>query len=217
MDRFATACKHFALTISLRNRVYVPGSANSTTTTYHYLMTQSWSLWEMLLPGQYSQQQWILDAEIALRISKASSAFGRLCKHLWQDKDIRFCKRLPPTKQLSSVHSFTGTTYHHHIQQLEQFHLRRICNIRWQDNISNLQVLEKCDLPSIEHHVIQCQLRRTGHIVRMEDSRIPIMLLYGQLKLGYRDVGRPCKRTRIAWKEILEHVRHRHLRSPRTG
>ena len=82
-----------------------------------------------------------------------------------------------------------------YIQQLEQFHqycLRWICNIRWQDKISNFQVLEKCDLP-IEHLIIQSQLRWAGHVVHMEDSRIRKMLLYGQLKLGYRDISRPCK------------------------
>ena len=63
--------------------------------------------------------------------------------------------------------------------QLEQFHqrcLRKIYNIKWQDRVSNLQVLEKCGLPSIECLIIKCHLRWTEHIVRMEDDRIPKML-----------------------------------------
>ena len=94
-----------------------------------------------------------------------------------------------------------------HIQQLEQFHqrcLRKICNIKWQDRVSNLQVLEKCGLPSIECLIIKCQLRWTGHIVRMEDDRIQKMLLYGQMKEGHRDQGRPFKRYKDTLKANLK-------------
>ena len=67
-----------------------------------------------------------------------------------------------------------------------------------------LQVLEKCGLPSIECLIIKCQLRWTGHIVRMEDDRIPKMLLYGQLKEGHRDLGRPFKRYKDTLKANLK-------------
>ena len=67
-----------------------------------------------------------------------------------------------------------------------------------------LQVLEKCGLPSIDCLIIKCQLRWTAHIVRMEDDRIPKMLLYGQLREGHRDQGRPFKRYKDTLKANLK-------------
>ncbi|XP_037782326.1 uncharacterized protein LOC119578773 [Penaeus monodon] len=57
--------------------------------------------------------------------------------------------------------------------------LSMICNIKRQDRVSNLQVPEKYGLTSTECLIIKYQLRWTGHIVRMEDNRIPKTLLYG--------------------------------------
>ena len=100
----------------------------------------------------------------------------------------------------------TWTTYRRHIQQLERFHqrcLRSICSIKWQDKVSNLEVLQKCGLPSVESLIIKAQLRWAGHVVRMPDSRIPKMLLYGQLKEGQRGLGRPLLRFRDTLKANL--------------
>ena len=51
----------------------------------------------------------------------------------------------------------------------------------------------------------QRRLRWIGHVRRMEDGRIPKDLLYGELELGSRPVGRPklrfgnvCKRDMLA-------------------
>ena len=63
--------------------------------------------------------------------------------------------------------------------------LRSIMSIRWQDKISNLEVLERVESQSIESVLIKAQLRWTGHVVRMEDHRIPKQLLYGEVR--YKD------------------------------
>ena len=47
---------------------------------------------------------------------------------------------------------------------------------------------------------IQC--RWTGHVVRMEDDRIPKIFLYGQQEIGVRYRGRPLLR----YKDRLRHT-----------
>ena len=55
----------------------------------------------------------------------------------------------------------------------------------------------------MESLIIKAQLRWAGHFVRMPDSHIPKMLLYGQLKEGQRGLGRPLLRFRDSLKANL--------------
>ena len=48
--------------------------------------------------------------------------------------------------------------------------------IRWQDKISNLEVLEKVGSTSIEANLLQAHLRWTGHVIVMDKTRIPKQL-----------------------------------------
>ena len=217
MDRFASACKRFGLTISLgkTKSMYQPAraqhSGNPSPPAIKIDDTEIKSVDKFCYLGSTICSSGTLDAEVTLRIAKASAAFGRLNNELWNDKGITFSTKINTYRAVLLTTLLycceTWTTYRRHIQQLEQFHqrcLRKILNIRWQDRVSNLQVLEKSGLPSIESLLIQRQLRWTGHVVRMSDSRIPKMLLYGQLKEGHRDLGRPHKRFKDTLKTNLK-------------
>ena len=81
--------------------------------------------------------------------------------------------------------------------------LRKICNIRWQDRIANTTVLEMYGTMSIYTLLVKSQLCWVGH-VRMEDSRIPKVLFYGQLKDSTRREGRPLR-----YKDTLKYnIKH---------
>lgn len=100
----------------------------------------------------------------------------------------------------------TWTTYCRHIQQLEQFHQRcpqSICNIKWRDKVSKLEVLQKCGLPSLESLIMRAQHQWAGHVVRMPDSCMPKLLLYRQLKERECGLGRPLLRYKDKLKELL--------------
>src|SRR2546425_1253564 len=88
----------------------------------------------------------------------------------------------------------TWTCCRRHIKQLEQFrmrHLRAILKKKWQDKISNIEVLERSRCSSIEAMIISAELRRVGHVVRMADDRLPKQLLYAELAQGKRSqIGR---------------------------
>ena len=98
----------------------------------------------------------------------------------------------------------TWTTYRRHVKLLEQFQqrcLRSICGIKWQDRVSNLEVLHRCDTPSVESHIIKALLSWTGHLARMEDHRIPKALdLFGQLEKGKISVEKPSLRYKDTFK-----------------
>ena len=83
------------------------------------------------------------------------------------------------------------------LEQFQQRCLRFICRIKWQDKVSNVEVLERCGVSSVESQIIRAQIRWVGHVYRMEDSRIPKAIMFSQLALVYslRSVprGRPAE------------------------
>ena len=90
--------------------------------------------------------------------------------------------------------SYTYTLYRRHIKRLSQIHLRHlraILGIRWSDRVTNNEVLQLADMPSIEAMLLSGQLTYTGDVVRMNDDRRPKAVLYGELWQVKRNVGRP--------------------------
>ena len=47
---------------------------------------------------------------------------------------------------------------------------------------------------SIEIMLLKIQFRWAGHVSRMEDHRLPKVILYGELSIGHRDKGAARKR-----------------------
>ena len=45
--------------------------------------------------------------------------------------------------------------------------------------------------------VTTIQLRWAGHVTRIEDHRLPIVILYGELSTGHRDKAAPRKRYKV--------------------
>jgi len=81
-----------------------------------------------------------IDEKVSARLAKASAAFGRLMKRLWNDHGIRLTikiavyKAIVLTTLLYSCESWTS--YRRHIAKLDQFHLRclrKLAHIKWQD------------------------------------------------------------------------------------
>lgn len=139
-----------------------------------------------------------IDKELNTRIAKASSAFGKLRKRLWQNHNIKTDTKMAVYRAivLSTLlyGSETWTIYKRHIRLLDRFHqycLRQILRIHWTDRVSNTQVLQKSKMSGIEAFLIRNQLRWAGHVKRMSDGRLPKQLLFGQLKNGSRKRGRP--------------------------
>ena len=91
-------------------------------------------------------------------------------------------------------------------KRINTFHfrcLRRILKIRWQQKITNEEVLRRTGLTTMYTTFSQ---RRLRHFRRMSDVRILKVLLYGELVGGKRNVGRPRLRYKDACKRDLRTI-----------
>ena len=82
--------------------------------------------------------------------------------------------------------------------------LRRILHITWQDKVTNNSVLGRAGIPSMYTLLKQRRMRLLGHVVRMDDGRIPKDLLSGELAQGKRPTGRPQLRYNDVCKRDLK-------------
>ena len=145
------------------------------------------------------------------RIQKASQAFGRLRIKVLQHKSISLSTKLKVYNTIVLPSLLYGcetwTLYRRHLRKLEQFHARSlhpIMQICWQDRASNQEVLQRASTTSIETMVLKAQLRWTGHVIRMDESRIPHQPFYGELSQCRRNQGRPKKKHNDHLKSNLK-------------
>ena len=99
-------------------------------------------------------------------------------------------------------------------RMLNTFHmrcLRHIIGITCQDKVPNNDVLESDGIPSMFVFLKQRCMRWLGHVVRVDDGRIPKDVLYGELAQGKHSTGTPhlhykevCKRDLKALGMSLE-------------
>ena len=215
MDRFSASCTAFGLTISIKKTkvmftpppgtayiepsIFVNGFKLEAVNTFVYL-------------GSTMSRDGTLDAEITHRIEKASIAFGRLEERVWSDRDLKNETKIVVyvacvlSALLYAAEAWTALR--RHITLLERFHqqcLRRILKVKWQTFTPDTKVLELSKLGSIEAIVMQMNLRWSGHVSRMDDSRIPKRLLYGELEVGKRKRGGRTTRFKDYLKRNLNH------------
>ena len=84
--------------------------------------------------------------------------------------------------------------YRRQVKKLHAFimrHLRWTVKITWMDKVTNKEILERTELPSMEELLIRKNLRWTGHLMRMSPDRLPKQVLYSQLSSGHGKRGRP--------------------------
>ena len=96
-----------------------------------------------------------------------------------------------------------GVLYRRYVKKLHAFmmrHLRSIMKIRWQDKVTNIKVLKRAGLSTIEDLIIRKNLRWTGHLLKMPTGRLPRQVLYSTQPEGQRPRGRP----RLRYKDTIK-------------
>lgn len=214
MDAFARACENFGLTISTKKTevlhqpppnvpyvepdISVNGQRLAAVDKFVYL-------------GSTLSRAANIDEEVAYRVARASAAFGRLRKNVWERRGLSIATKLKVYKAVvlpSLLYACeTWTIYSQHAKKLNALHmrcLRSLLRIKWQDKVPDTEVLLRAKMESIHAILLRSQLRWAGHVLRMDDSRLPKRLLYGELTVGKRTLGRPKKRYKDTLKEALK-------------
>ena len=135
--------------------------------------------------GSYVSSDCSMKEELASRIQAMSCAFGRLRKRVFDSHDLTPLTKVAVYNQclmpLLMYGSETWTPYQHEVMQLrttQQRHLCLILNIKWDDYISNEEVLRRADVKDMEVMLVRTRLRWLGHVCRMNNDRPVKQLLY---------------------------------------
>ena len=117
------------------------------------------------------------DYEVIARTAKASVAFGRGRRNVWEKKGIRLDTKLKVYKAvvlpILLYACETLTVYQRRAKTLNHFHLLPEKKLSWQDNIPDTEVLKKAGMQSLNTYLKLAQLRWTGHVTSMPDEPQP--------------------------------------------
>ena len=159
-DCFSSAARRFGLTISIKKTevLFQPARGNPYIPPAIFIEGKQLKAVEIFkYLGSIVSNVASHDAEITARIAKATSAFGRLTKRLWNNRNIKIHTKISVYQAAVVTSLLFGceawTLKRAHIAQLEAFHqasLRRIARIRWFHKVTNYEVLGRCKIGSIQ-------------------------------------------------------------------
>ena len=214
MDLFSKACNDFGLTISTKKTEVLHQQPPGTTYIEPTVTVNGQKLAvadKFVYLGSTLSRSANIDEEVNYRIARASTAFGRLRERVWERRGLSLHTKLKVYRAVvlpSLLYaSETWTVYSRHARKLNAFHmrcLRTLLHIKWQDKIPDTEVLELAQMESIHSTLMRSQLRWAGHVQRMEDSRLPKRLFFGELKKGKRSHGGQRKRYKDTLKASLK-------------
>jgi len=149
-----------------------------------------------------------IDDEIQRRMAKADASFGRLRQILWNNHHVfmRVKCKLYRAIVLSTLlfGAEAWTVYRRQVKNLHAERLRSIVSITGMDKVTNKEILERTELPSMGDLLIRKNLRWTVHLMRVSLDRLPKQFFYSQIYSGHRKRGRPRLRFKDTIKKNLQ-------------
>ena len=219
VTRFAGAAKAFGLQVNIKKTEMMFQPSPGTDDHHQCIQISGEDLVtvkEFKYLGSTATYNNKLDTELRLRKSKASQAFGRLKDRVWFNKDLTIKTKCAVYSAIVLSTLLYGaeswTVYMAQAHSLNAYmmrHLRQILGVKWWHRIPNQDILMKTNMSSMYETLIHRNLRWAGHLIRLDNTRLPKQILYSQLKEGHRSVGRPKLRFKdtikrnLAWKGIL--------------
>ena len=157
---FSDAAKNFGLTISLKKTevLYQPPPCEAYIPPHISIDGTNLNAMEhFAYLGSFFSNDATASKNLDNHLSKASSSFGRLSKRVWQIHSLCLSMKIQvytaiviPTLLYGAE---TWVLYRNQVKLLGQFHqrcLRSILGIKWQDHVSNEEVLKRGSLPIVE-------------------------------------------------------------------
>ena len=147
-----------------------------------------------------------LDVEISTRITKASQSYGSLNHIVWHQRKIKSSTKL--NIFVSVVLSIllygleTAVLLEpkiHHLQSFVMRSLRFILGVSLWDGKRDTSIRKIAHLQRISIMLTQRRLRLLGHILRMDECRLPRKLLVCASPQGRRSVGG----QRMRWNDLV--------------
>ncbi|BHF58657.1 hypothetical protein SprV_0100161100 [Sparganum proliferum] len=195
MDLCSAACENFGLVINTQKTVVMHQPPPDTATApnappppqIRVNGTQLQVVENFPYLGSTLSRNTKIDDEVANRISKASQAFGRLQSTVWNRHGLQLSTKLKMYKAVILPTQMYGV-------ETWPIYLRCILKLSWQDRIPDTDALERTGILSIYTMPRQMQLRWSGHLVRMDDERLPKRLFYGDVATASHRQGGQIRR-----------------------
>ena len=165
LNQFSNACEAFGLTISLKKtKVMCQGNETMPALTIKDYTLEAVPQFTYL--GSTISNNNCLDVELGKRIGKAATNMAKLSARVWDNKKLTTQTKVAVYRAciVSTLlyGSESWTTYAGQEKRLNTFHmrcLRRILSISWTDKVSNNEVLERAEIPSMFTLLRQRRLR----------------------------------------------------------
>jgi exonuclease III len=152
------------------------------------------------LGGQENVNGNLVDV-VKYKLSKMSFAFTKLRKRVFSNRNIRLVTKLRIFDTVVITNGLYGCAiWNINQKQLEKLdswkfrHLKKILGIKWQDYCSYVVLIERIrsldiDIDTMEATIRRFQLNYLGHILRMKETRHPMIMLHAEIALGKRSAG----------------------------
>ena len=192
VDQVSDSCDSYDLTISIKKVVYRPAPGKPYKEPIITVKGQRLEVVDKFTYLKSTLSRVVhIDDEVNARIAKASAAFGRLRGSIWDRSGIGLDTKLKVYRSVVLPTLLyvceTWTVYQRHAKRLNHFHtscFRKLLKIKRQDRIPDTEVLKRAGMQSVHILLKLAQFRRTGHVTRMHDERLPKKILYGELQAG---------------------------------
>ena len=179
VDCLSHACNEFGLTISLKKtKILTQGTDSPPDISINVTHLEEVDSFTYL--GSAISSSLSLDNEISNRIGKATAVMAKLNRRVWNNsqltKNTKLCVYQACVLSTLLYGSESWATYTGQEKRLNTFHLRclrRLLHIKWQDRVTNAEVLQRAGILSMFSLLSQRRLKWLGHVRRMEPGRIP--------------------------------------------
>ena len=171
-----------------------------------------------------------INTEISSRCQKAVGSFNKLYQRVWKKKHLKLKTKIQIYRTVVfPTLTYGCETWNWNAKQMRKMEgiqyrfLRTVCGKTWQDKVSYVELLKLTtadarnnnfdwantsnkgvSITSVETFCRLARLRYAGHVARMAPSRIPKMMLFGEVNVGQRKSGRPLKSFREGLKNDLK-------------